>query len=41
MTATPQRIYDLVHQRAIPHRKDGARLPFRRSELDDWLSRPR
>jgi excisionase family DNA binding protein len=32
-----QRIYDLVHQRAIPHRKDGSRLLFRRSELDDWL----
>jgi excisionase family DNA binding protein len=33
----PQRIYDLVHARAIPHRKDGARLLFRRSELDEWL----
>ena len=35
--AKPQRIYDLVHQRAIPHRKDGSRLLFRLSELDDWL----
>jgi excisionase family DNA binding protein len=33
----PQRIYDLVSQRAIPHRKDGSRLLFRRNELDDWL----
>ncbi len=33
----PQRIYDLVHQRAIPHRRDGSRLLFRLSELDAWL----
>lgn len=33
----PQRIYDLVHQRAIPHHKDGSRLLFRLSELDAWL----
>ena len=32
-----QRIYDLVHQEAIPHRRDGSRLLFRLSELDDWL----
>jgi excisionase family DNA binding protein len=35
-----QRIYDLVYQREhtrIPFRKDGDRLLFRRSELDDWL----
>lgn len=32
-----QRIYDLVHDRAIPHRKDGARLLFKRSALDEWL----
>ena len=32
-----QRIYNLVHARAIPHRKDGARLLFRLSELDRWL----
>jgi excisionase family DNA binding protein len=33
----PQRIYNLVHERAIPHRKDGSRLLFRLSELDTWL----
>lgn len=33
----PQRIYNLVHDQAIPHRKDGSRLLFRRSELDAWL----
>jgi excisionase family DNA binding protein len=32
-----QRIYDLVHDRAIPHRKEGARLLFRLSALDEWL----
>jgi excisionase family DNA binding protein len=34
----PQRVYNLVHARAIPHRKDGSRLLFRLSDLDDWLS---
>lgn len=33
----PQRIYNLVHDRAIPYRKDGSRLLFRLSELDAWL----
>ena len=37
INAKPQRVYDLVHQRAIPHRKDGSRLLFRRSDLDRWL----
>lgn len=33
------RIYALTSRRdgAIPHRKDGSRLLFRRSELDAWL----
>jgi excisionase family DNA binding protein len=34
------RIYSLVHRRdstRIPHRKDGSRLLFKRSELDAWL----
>lgn len=31
------RIYALSCARRIPHRKDGARLLFRRSELDAWL----
>ena len=33
-----QRIYNLVSEHAIPHRKDGSRLLFRLSELDDWLA---
>jgi excisionase family DNA binding protein len=32
------RIYALVSAGRIPHRKDGSRLLFRRSELDDWLA---
>ena len=35
----PQRIYNLVHARAIPYRKDGSRLLFRLSDLDAWLER--
>lgn len=31
------RIYALVHQRTIPHHRDGTRLLFRRSELDAWV----
>ncbi|QJW90750.1 helix-turn-helix domain-containing protein [Spirosoma taeanense] len=31
------RIYTLVSQRAIPHKKRGNRLTFRRSELLAWL----
>jgi excisionase family DNA binding protein len=37
LACKPQRIYNLVHERAIPHRKDGSRLLFRLSELDEWL----
>ncbi len=36
----PQRIYDLVCRRAstgIPHRKEGARLLFKLSQLDRWI----
>ena len=35
-----QRVYDLVCRRrstGIPHRKEGARLLFRLSELDSWI----
>ena len=35
-----QRVYDLVCRRAstgIPHRKEGARLLFKRSALDRWI----
>jgi excisionase family DNA binding protein len=38
LACKPQRIYNLVHDRAIPHRKDGGRLLFRLSELDATLS---
>jgi len=31
------RIYALASAGRIPHRKDGSRLLFQRSELDDWL----
>jgi excisionase family DNA binding protein len=31
------RVYALVSARRIPHRRDGSRLLFRRSELDAWL----
>lgn len=37
LACKPHRIYSLVHRRAIPYRKDGSRLLFRRSELDRWL----
>ncbi len=33
------RIYALTSARRIPHRKDGSRLLFRRSELDAWIER--
>ena len=31
------RVYALVSAGRIPHRKDGSRVLFRRSELDAWL----
>jgi excisionase family DNA binding protein len=33
------RIYALVSARRIPHHRDGSRLLFRRSELDEWVER--
>jgi excisionase family DNA binding protein len=33
------RIYRLVSQRRIPFEKDGARLLFRRADLDVWVER--
>jgi excisionase family DNA binding protein len=35
--AKPKRIYDLVSQRRLEPRRDGARLLFLRSELDAYL----
>jgi excisionase family DNA binding protein len=32
------RVYNLVHQGRIEYRKDGARLLFRRSDLDRYLA---
>lgn len=35
-----QRVYDLVCRRSasrIPHRKDGARLLFKLSQIDQWV----
>lgn len=32
-----KRIYDLVGQRRVEHRRDGSRLLFRRSALDAYL----
>jgi excisionase family DNA binding protein len=37
LACKPQRVYDLMHDRATPHRKEGARLLFRLSALDEWL----
>ncbi len=37
LACKPRRIYDLVHERRVPYVKDGARLLFRRSQLDAWL----
>lgn len=33
----PRRIYDLVSQSRIPFERDGARLLFRRSQIDEAL----
>ncbi len=38
ITGLAQRtIYKLTHRRAIPHRRVGGRLYFRRSELEAWI----
>lgn len=38
ITGLAQRtIYQLTHRRAIPHRRVGGRLYFRRTELEAWL----
>jgi excisionase family DNA binding protein len=39
LACPPSRIYALVSVRRIPHHRDGSRLLFRRSELDDWVER--
>lgn len=37
LAAPKSRIYALVSADRIPYRKDGSRLLFRATELDDWL----
>jgi excisionase family DNA binding protein len=37
LRCTPSRVYSLVSARRIPFCKDGSRLLFRRSELDEWV----
>ena len=39
LACKPRRIYDLVEADRIPYHRDGSRLLFRRSELDDWVAR--
>jgi hypothetical protein len=42
LACKPQRVYDLSsreQQSGIPVRREGGRLLFRRSELDEWLVR--
>lgn len=42
ITGLAQRtIYKLTHRRAIPHRRVGGRLYFRRGELEAWLDKGR
>lgn len=40
MACRPKRIYDLVALNELPHARDGRRLLFRRSELDEYLRGP-
>ena len=37
LACSPARIHDLVQARALRPRRDGRRLLFKRSELDDYL----
>ena len=37
LACPPSRVYALVSKRAIPFEKDGSRLLFKRSALDDWV----
>jgi excisionase family DNA binding protein len=40
LACSPKRIYDLKAQGRVPHRKDGSRVLFRRSDLDAYLDAP-
>ena len=35
--ASKHRVYALCSARRIPHERDGSRLLFRKSELDEWV----
>ena len=37
--ASASRIYALISARRIPHERDGTRLLFRRSALDEWVQK--
>lgn len=37
LACPPSRIYALVSAGRIPHSKDGSRVLFKASELDDWV----
>jgi excisionase family DNA binding protein len=37
LNCKPNRIYFLVSRNRIPYRRDGKRIVFRRSELDEYL----
>jgi len=39
LACKPQRIYDLVSQDRLEHRKEGRRLLFRRAWIDEYLER--
>ena len=39
LACKPQRIYDLVSQERLPFRRDGRRVLFRRSDLDEYLEK--
>jgi excisionase family DNA binding protein len=41
LTLSVQTIYTLVHKMEIPNAKRGKRLYFKKSEIDDWISRSR
>lgn len=31
-------IYDWIHYKRVPYHKDGKRIRFKKSEIDEWLS---
>jgi excisionase family DNA binding protein len=41
LTLSVQTIYGLVHKMEIPNAKLGKRLYFKKSEIEDWISRSR